>query len=67
MFDELFDPQSDDAPAPAVMAPIPAVVAQDNGAQSDASTLTNEPDAPSPSNSQTTPESSPPLVPNDVE
>ncbi|GJR07295.1 integrase, catalytic region, zinc finger, CCHC-type containing protein [Tanacetum coccineum] len=69
MFDELLTPPpSVDNPAPEVVAliheveaPVPAV-----STGSPSSTIVDQ-DAPSPSNSQTTPETQPPIIPNDVE
>ncbi|GJT63888.1 retrovirus-related pol polyprotein from transposon TNT 1-94 [Tanacetum coccineum] len=69
MFDELLTPlPSVDLPAPEdiapvieVEAPVPAV------STSSPSSTTVDQDAPSPSNSQTTPETQPPVIPNDVE
>ncbi|GJS92987.1 retrovirus-related pol polyprotein from transposon TNT 1-94 [Tanacetum coccineum] len=69
MFDELLTPPpSVDLPAPEVIAPIDEVVApvpaESTGSPS---STTVDQDAPSPSNSQTTPETQPPIIPNDVE
>ncbi|GKD02218.1 retrovirus-related pol polyprotein from transposon TNT 1-94, partial [Tanacetum coccineum] len=69
MFDELLTPPpSVDLPAPKVIAlideevaPVPAV------STGSPSSTTVDQDAPSPSNSQTTPETQPPVIPNDVE
>ncbi|GKC15754.1 integrase, catalytic region, zinc finger, CCHC-type containing protein, partial [Tanacetum coccineum] len=62
MFDELLThPPSVDLLAPEVIAPVPAV-----STGSPSSTNVDQ-DAPSPSNSQTTPETQPPIIPNDVE
>ncbi|GKD24961.1 putative ribonuclease H-like domain-containing protein [Tanacetum coccineum] len=67
--DELLThPPSVDVPAPEVIAPIEEVVAlvpaESTGSPS---STTVDQDAPSPSNSQTTPETQPPVIPNDVE
>ncbi|GJW56015.1 retrovirus-related pol polyprotein from transposon TNT 1-94 [Tanacetum coccineum] len=69
MFDELLTPPpSVNLPAPEVIALIDEVVtpvlAVSTGSPS--STKVNQ-DAPSPSNSQTTPKTQPPIIPNDVE
>ncbi|GKB98521.1 putative ribonuclease H-like domain-containing protein [Tanacetum coccineum] len=69
LFDELLTPPTSvDHPAPEVIAPIAEVVtlvpAVSTGSPS--STIVDQ-DAPSPSNSQTTPETQPSLIPNDVE
>ncbi|GJW66872.1 retrovirus-related pol polyprotein from transposon TNT 1-94 [Tanacetum coccineum] len=69
LFDELLTPPpSVDHPAPKVIAPIDEVVAPvlavSTGLPS--STIVDQ-DAPSPSNSQTTPETQSPILPNDVE
>ncbi|GJX72981.1 retrovirus-related pol polyprotein from transposon TNT 1-94 [Tanacetum coccineum] len=69
MFDELLTPSpSVDLPAPEVIAPIDEVVAPVPAVStgSPSSTIVDQ-DAPSPSNSQTTPETQPPVIPNDVE
>ncbi|GJV00854.1 retrovirus-related pol polyprotein from transposon TNT 1-94 [Tanacetum coccineum] len=69
MFDELLTPPpSVDYPAPEVIAPIAEVVAPVRvvSTGSPCSTTVDQ-DAPLPSNSQTTPETQPPLIPNDVE
>ncbi|GKC89415.1 hypothetical protein Tco_1150064, partial [Tanacetum coccineum] len=68
LFDELLTPpQSVDHPAPEVIALIDEVVASvpvvSTGSPS--STIVDQ-DAPSPSNSQTTPETQSPILPNDV-
>ncbi|GJR04128.1 retrovirus-related pol polyprotein from transposon TNT 1-94 [Tanacetum coccineum] len=57
-----------DLPAPEVIAPIDEVVALVPvvSTRSPSSTTVDQ-DAPSPSNSQTTPETQPPVIPNDVE
>ncbi|GKD89343.1 hypothetical protein Tco_1364850 [Tanacetum coccineum] len=69
MFDELFSPPPRvDFPAPKVIAPIDKVVAPKPAVStSTPSSTTVDQDAPSPSNSQTTPETPPPVIPNDVE
>ncbi|GJS80725.1 hypothetical protein Tco_0730606, partial [Tanacetum coccineum] len=62
LFDEFLNPSpSVDHPAPEVIAP---VLADSTGSPS---STTVDQDAPSPSNSQTTPETKPPVIPNDVE
>ncbi|GKG15169.1 hypothetical protein Tco_0354769, partial [Tanacetum coccineum] len=69
LFDELLTPpHSIDCPAPKVIAPIAEVVATEPAVStgSPSSTTVNQ-DAPSPSNSQTTPETQSPIIPNDVE
>ncbi|GKA17072.1 hypothetical protein Tco_0696909 [Tanacetum coccineum] len=69
MFDELLTPPpSVDLPAPEVKALIDEVVAlvPAVSTSSPSSTIVDQ-DAPSPSNSQTTPETQPPVIPNDVE
>ncbi|GJU71616.1 retrovirus-related pol polyprotein from transposon TNT 1-94 [Tanacetum coccineum] len=66
-FDEFLNPSpSVDHPAPEVVAPevIAPVLADSTGSPS---STTVDQDAPSPSNSQTTPETEPPVIPNDVE
>ncbi|GJT54652.1 putative ribonuclease H-like domain-containing protein [Tanacetum coccineum] len=69
LFDELFTPPpSVDFPAPEVIAPTDEVVAPEPVVStSTPSSTTVDQDAPSPSNSQTTPETPPPVIPNDVE
>ncbi|GKD62891.1 hypothetical protein Tco_1304999 [Tanacetum coccineum] len=69
MFDELLTPSpSVDLPAPEVIAPVDEVVAPVPAVSTGLPSLTNvDQDAPSPSNSQTTPETQPPIIPNDVE
>ncbi|GJX11270.1 retrovirus-related pol polyprotein from transposon TNT 1-94 [Tanacetum coccineum] len=69
LFDELHTPPpSVDHPAPEVIAPIDDVVAPEPTASTGLPSLTNvDQDAPSPSNSQTTPKTQPPVIPNDVE
>ncbi|GJV24421.1 hypothetical protein Tco_1377116, partial [Tanacetum coccineum] len=69
MFDELLTPPpSVDLPDPEVITPIDEVVAPALVVSigSPSSTVVDQ-DAPSPSNSQTTPETQPPVIPNDVE
>ncbi|GKC49292.1 retrovirus-related pol polyprotein from transposon TNT 1-94, partial [Tanacetum coccineum] len=69
MFDELLiPPPSVDLLAPEVIALINEVVAlvPAESTKSPSSTTVDQ-DAPSPSNSQTTPETQPPVIPNDVE
>ncbi|GJZ54471.1 retrovirus-related pol polyprotein from transposon TNT 1-94, partial [Tanacetum coccineum] len=68
MFDELLTPPpSVDLPAPEVIAPVDEVVAPVPAVSTGSPSLTNvNQDAPSPSNSQTTPETQPPVIPNDV-
>ncbi|GJT56017.1 retrovirus-related pol polyprotein from transposon TNT 1-94 [Tanacetum coccineum] len=57
-----------DFPASEVIAPIDEVVAPEPAVStSTPSSTTVDQDAPLPSNSQTTPETSPPVIPNDVE
>ncbi|GJT47489.1 putative ribonuclease H-like domain-containing protein, partial [Tanacetum coccineum] len=69
MFDELLTPPSSvDLPAPEDIAPIDEVVAPVPAVSTGShSSTTVDQDAPSPSNSQTTPETQPPVIPNDVE
>ncbi|GJS07800.1 retrovirus-related pol polyprotein from transposon TNT 1-94 [Tanacetum coccineum] len=69
LFDELLTPPpSVDLPAPEVIALIDEVVASVLAVStSSPSSTTVDQDAPSQSNSQTTPETQPPLIPNDVE
>ncbi|GJZ35467.1 retrovirus-related pol polyprotein from transposon TNT 1-94 [Tanacetum coccineum] len=69
LFDELLNPSSSvDCPAPKVIAPITEVVAPKPAAStSSPSSTTIDQDAPSPSNSQTTPETQSLIIPNDVE
>ncbi|GKC50015.1 retrovirus-related pol polyprotein from transposon TNT 1-94 [Tanacetum coccineum] len=69
MFDKLLTPPpSVDLPAPEVIAPVVEVVAPVPADSTGSPSSTNvDQDAPSPSNSQTTPETKPPLIPNDVE
>ncbi|GJS36572.1 retrovirus-related pol polyprotein from transposon TNT 1-94 [Tanacetum coccineum] len=69
LFDELLTPPpSVGHPAPEVIAPIIDVVAPVPAVSTSSPSLTNvDQDAPSLSNSQTTPETQPPIIPNDVE
>ncbi|GJU00954.1 retrovirus-related pol polyprotein from transposon TNT 1-94 [Tanacetum coccineum] len=69
LFDEFLNPSpSVDHPAPEVVAPINEVIAPVLAdSTSSPSSTTVDQDAPSPSNSQTTPETEPPVIPNDVE
>ncbi|GKF66234.1 hypothetical protein Tco_0192751, partial [Tanacetum coccineum] len=69
MFDELLNPLSSvDCPAPEVITPIAKVVAPEPAASiGSPSSTTVDQDATSPSNSQTTPETQSPVIPNDVE
>ncbi|GJW33586.1 retrovirus-related pol polyprotein from transposon TNT 1-94 [Tanacetum coccineum] len=69
LFDELLTPPpSVDHPAPEVIALIAEVVAPEPAASTGSpSSTTVDQDAPSPSNSQTTPETQSPIIPNDVE
>ncbi|GKD16216.1 hypothetical protein Tco_1205374 [Tanacetum coccineum] len=69
MFDELLNPLSSvDCPAPKVISPIVEVVAPEPAASTGSpSSTTIDQDAPSPSNSQTTPETQSPIILNDVE
>ncbi|GJR96581.1 retrovirus-related pol polyprotein from transposon TNT 1-94, partial [Tanacetum coccineum] len=69
LFDELLTPPpSVDHPAPEVIAPIAEVVAPEPAASTGSpSSTTVDQDAPSPSNSQTTPETQSPVISNDVE
>ncbi|GJR22355.1 integrase, catalytic region, zinc finger, CCHC-type containing protein [Tanacetum coccineum] len=69
LFDELLNPPSSvDCPAPEVIAPIAKVVAPKLAASTvSPSSATIDQDAPSPSNSQTTPETQSHIIPNDVE
>ncbi|GKC55893.1 retrovirus-related pol polyprotein from transposon TNT 1-94, partial [Tanacetum coccineum] len=69
LFDELLTPPpSVDLPAPEVIAPIDEVVAPVLAVSTGSpSSTTVDQDAPSPSNSQTTPETQPLVIPNDVE
>nr|GEX21041.1 hypothetical protein [Tanacetum cinerariifolium] len=69
LFDELLTaPPSVDHPAPKVITPITKVVAPKHAASTGLPSLTTvDQDAPSPSNSQTTPETQSSIIPNDVE
>ncbi|GKA59621.1 putative ribonuclease H-like domain-containing protein [Tanacetum coccineum] len=69
LFDELLNPPSCvDCPTPEVIAPIPEVDTPEPAASTGSpSSTTVDQDAPSPSNSQTTPETQSPVIPNDVE
>ncbi|GKD58543.1 hypothetical protein Tco_1296052, partial [Tanacetum coccineum] len=69
LFDELLNPPSTvDRPAPKGIAPITEVVAPVPAASTGSpSLITVDQDSPSPSNSQTTPETQSPIIPNDVE
>ncbi|GKC56421.1 retrovirus-related pol polyprotein from transposon TNT 1-94 [Tanacetum coccineum] len=69
LFDELLTPLlSVDLPAPEVITLIDEVVDPILAVSTSSPSLTTvDQDAPSPSNSQTTPESQPPIIPNDVE
>ncbi|GJS96545.1 retrovirus-related pol polyprotein from transposon TNT 1-94, partial [Tanacetum coccineum] len=69
LFDELLTPlPSVDRPAPDDIAPIAEVVAPGHAAStSSPSSTTIDQDAPSPSNSQTTPATQSPIIHNDVE
>ncbi|GJX27867.1 retrovirus-related pol polyprotein from transposon TNT 1-94 [Tanacetum coccineum] len=69
LFDELLTPPpSVNYPAPKVVAPIHEVVAPVPAVSTGSPSSTNvDQDAPSPSNSQTTPETQSPIIPNDVE
>ncbi|GJX11362.1 retrovirus-related pol polyprotein from transposon TNT 1-94 [Tanacetum coccineum] len=69
LFDELLTPPpSVDYPVPEVIAPIHEVVDPVHVVSTGSPSSTNvDQDAPSPSNSQTTPENQPLLIPNDVE
>nr|GFB45643.1 hypothetical protein [Tanacetum cinerariifolium] len=69
LFDKLLTPPTIvDHPAPEVIAPIAEVVAPEPAALTGSpSSTTVDQDAPSPSNSQTTPKTQAPIIPNDVE
>nr|GEV15525.1 hypothetical protein [Tanacetum cinerariifolium] len=69
MFDELLTPlPSVDPPTPEVIAPIDEVVAPELAESTiSPSSTTVDQDAPSPSKFQTTPETQPPIIPQDVE
>ncbi|GKB06539.1 putative ribonuclease H-like domain-containing protein [Tanacetum coccineum] len=68
MFHELLTtPPSVDYPATEVVAPIHKVVSPGPAVSTDSPSLTTiDQDAPSPTHSQTTPETQPPIIPNDV-
>ncbi|GJS02566.1 retrovirus-related pol polyprotein from transposon TNT 1-94 [Tanacetum coccineum] len=68
LFDELLNPPPNvDQPAPEVIAPIAEVVAPEPVVSiSSPSSTTIDQDAPSPSNSQTSPETQSPVISNDV-
>nr|GEZ02397.1 hypothetical protein [Tanacetum cinerariifolium] len=68
LFDELLTPPpSIDHPVPEVIAPITEVVTPELAALTGSpSSTTVDQDAPSPSNSQSTPKTQPPVIPNDV-
>ncbi|GKE46180.1 integrase, catalytic region, zinc finger, CCHC-type containing protein, partial [Tanacetum coccineum] len=69
LFDELLNPPSSvDNPAPEVIAPIAKVVALEPARSTGSpSSTTVDQDAPSPSNSQTTPETQSPIISNNAE
>ncbi|GJY53990.1 ribonuclease H-like domain-containing protein [Tanacetum coccineum] len=69
MFDELLNPPSSvNRPSPKVIALITELVAPEPAASTGSpSSTTVDQDAPSPSNSQTTPETQSPIISNDVE
>ncbi|GJT53634.1 retrovirus-related pol polyprotein from transposon TNT 1-94 [Tanacetum coccineum] len=69
LFDELLNPPpSVDHPAPEVVALIDEVAAPVTAVSTGSpSSTTVDQDAPSPTNSQTTPDTQPPVIPNDVE
>ncbi|GKB94167.1 putative ribonuclease H-like domain-containing protein [Tanacetum coccineum] len=69
LFDELLNPPpSVDRPAPEVIAPIAEVIALEPAASTGLpSSTTVDQDAPSPSNSQTTPKTQSPVISNNVE
>ncbi|GJX73469.1 putative ribonuclease H-like domain-containing protein [Tanacetum coccineum] len=69
LIDELLNPPSSvDRPAPKVIVVIAKVVASEPAASTGSpSSTTIDQDAPSPSNSQTTPKTHSPVIPNDVE
>ncbi|GKB65360.1 retrovirus-related pol polyprotein from transposon TNT 1-94, partial [Tanacetum coccineum] len=69
LFDELLNPPSSvDHPAPKVIAPFAKVVTPEPAALTGLPSLTNvDQDAQSPSHSQTTPKTQPPVILNDVE
>nr|GEW79973.1 hypothetical protein [Tanacetum cinerariifolium] len=68
LFDELLNPPPSDPPAPTVIAPIAEVIAPKPAESTGSpSSTTIDQDAPSPSKSQTTLETQPLIIPNDVE
>ncbi|GJZ09504.1 retrovirus-related pol polyprotein from transposon TNT 1-94 [Tanacetum coccineum] len=68
LFDELLNPPSSiDCPAPEVIAPVNVVALEPAASTGSPSSTTVDKDAPSPSNSQTTPETQSPVISNDVE
>ncbi|GJZ26830.1 retrovirus-related pol polyprotein from transposon TNT 1-94 [Tanacetum coccineum] len=69
LYDELLNPPSSvDCPTPEVIASITEVVAPEPAASTGSpSSTTVDQDAPSPSNSQTTPKTQSSIIPNDVE
>ncbi|GJW02873.1 retrovirus-related pol polyprotein from transposon TNT 1-94 [Tanacetum coccineum] len=68
LFDELLTPPpSVDHPAPKVIAPTDVVAPEPAASTGSLSSTTVDQDAPSPSKSQTTPETQSPIIPNDVE
>nr|GEV97672.1 uncharacterized mitochondrial protein AtMg00810-like [Tanacetum cinerariifolium] len=70
MFDELLTPPppSVDPPAPEVISPIDEVIPPENAKSTGSpSSKTVDQEVPLPSKSQTTPETQPPVIPNDVE
>ncbi|GJU07583.1 retrovirus-related pol polyprotein from transposon TNT 1-94 [Tanacetum coccineum] len=69
LFDELLNPPpSVDHPAPEVVTPIDEVATSEPAVSTGSpSSTTVDQDAPSPRNSQTTPDTQPPVIPNDVE
>nr|GEU38715.1 hypothetical protein [Tanacetum cinerariifolium] len=69
LFDELLTPPpSVDSPAPELIAPIAEVIAPEPAESTGSPSLTTvDQDAPSPSKSQTTPETQPHVIPHDVE
>nr|GEZ95076.1 integrase, catalytic region, zinc finger, CCHC-type, peptidase aspartic, catalytic [Tanacetum cinerariifolium] len=69
LFDELLAPTpSVDPSAPEVIAPLAKVIPPEHAeSTSSPSSTTVDQDAPSPSKSPTTPETRPPIIPNDVE
>nr|GEZ63855.1 hypothetical protein [Tanacetum cinerariifolium] len=69
LFDELLTPSASVNPSSlAVIAPIAKVIAPEHAESTGSPSLTTvDHDAPSPNKYQTTPESQPPVIPNDVE